>query len=78
MCCSGQIEKYRSDGSAEVISADGTVFTLTSSGEKKWNLKDGSIVTINERKQEKRIVFPNGQVEIHVPEFKVIAAMEES
>lgn len=68
---SGQIEKYYEDGSAEIFSADGTILIVSSVGEKKWKLKDGSIITINEKKNEKRIVFPNGQIEVHVPEFKV-------
>ena len=70
-CYSGQIEKYYEDGSAEIFSADGTILTVSSVGERKWKLKDGSVITINEKRNEKRIVFPNGQIEVHVPEFKV-------
>lgn len=68
---SGQVEKYFKDGFTEITSPDGTVFTSSSSGEKKWNLKDGTVITIDQKKEEKRIMFMNGQIEIHTPEYKV-------
>lgn len=68
---SGQVEKYFKDGSTEIVSPDGTVFITNTSGEKKWNLPDGTVVLMNERIHEKRIMFINGQTEIHTQEFKV-------
>lgn len=74
---SGQVEKYFKDGSSEIISPDGTLLTVSVSGEKKWCLKNGIVITTNEKTREKRSVYPNGQVEIHTPEFKVSVTMVE-
>lgn len=55
-----------------MVYPNGTNYSMNLLGEQKWTHTDGTVITLNEENNEKRIHFPNGQVEVHTSEFKVI------
>lgn len=65
------MEKHFEDSSSEISYPNGTVYNVDSSGEEKWTHVDGTIIIENKEKGEKKILFANGQKEIHTLEYKV-------
>lgn len=68
---SGQVEKRYKGQSVEVIYPNGTVYSMTASGDKKWVHSDGTTIVHYADKNEKKIFFSNKQIETHTPEYKV-------
>lgn len=70
-CYSGQVEKRMKGESVEVVYPNGTIYSVTASGDKVWVNLDGTTIVHYADRDEKKIFFPNKQVETHTKECKV-------
>lgn len=71
--CSGQVEKRYKDGSSEIKLPNGSIRYFDPKNEhvrEEWRFPDGSFLTVSAN-GEQRIVFANGQVEVHAKDHKV-------
>ncbi|XP_065204950.1 centromere protein J [Planococcus citri] len=66
----GQVEKRLKGESVEVVYPNGTIYSVTASGDKVWVNLDGTTIVHYADRDEKKIFFPNKQVETHTTEFK--------
>lgn len=70
---SGQVEKRYKDGSSEIRLPNGSVRYFDPKNEhvrEEWRFPDGAALTVS-ASGEQRIVFSNGQVEVHTKDHKV-------
>ncbi|KAL6486549.1 hypothetical protein MHYP_G00059410 [Metynnis hypsauchen] len=64
-----QKEKHYPDGRREIFFPDGTVKNLYPDGRQESVFQDGTVVKLS-KNREKTVEFPNGQREIHTPQYK--------
>ncbi|XP_036437962.1 centromere protein J isoform X2 [Colossoma macropomum] len=64
-----QKEKHYPDGRREIFFPDGTVKNLYPDGRQESVFRDGTVVKLS-KNGEKTVEFPNGQREIHTPQYK--------
>ncbi|KAL7871551.1 hypothetical protein SRHO_G00065340 [Serrasalmus rhombeus] len=64
-----QKEKHYPDGRREIFFPDGTVKNLYPDGRQESVFQDGTVVKLS-KNGEKTVEFPNGQREIHTPQYK--------
>ncbi|XP_034827439.1 uncharacterized protein Sas-4 [Maniola hyperantus] len=68
----GQVEKRYKDGSSEIRLPNGSVRYFDPKNDhvrEEWRFPDGAALTVS-ASGEQRIVFPNGQVEVHAKDHK--------
>ncbi|XP_045503761.1 centromere protein J [Colias croceus] len=68
----GQVEKRYSDGSSEIRLPNGSIRYFDPKNDlvqEDWRFPDGTALTVSAN-GEKRIVFPNGQIEVHAKDHK--------
>lgn len=68
---SGYIERRYPDGSLQAHCSNGTVRWIKPGNYEECRFPDGTLVSIN-ADGEQTLRFPNGQVEIHTSEYKVL------
>lgn len=76
---SGQVEKRYKDGSSEIRLPNGSVRYFDPKNEhvrEEWRFPDGAALTVSAN-GEQRIVFSNGQVEVHTKDHKVSHSFEK-
>lgn len=70
---SGQVEKRYKDGSTEIRLPNGSIRYFDPKNKhlkEEWRFPDGTVLTIA-ADGEQRVVFSNGQVEVHAKDHKV-------
>lgn len=70
---SGQVEKRYKDGSSEIRLPNGSIRYYDPKNEhvrEEWRFPDGAALTVSANGNQ-RIVFANGQVEVHAKDHKV-------
>ncbi|XP_023941701.2 centromere protein J [Bicyclus anynana] len=68
----GQVEKRYKDGSSEIRLPNGSVRYFDPKNDhvrEEWRFPDGAALTVS-ASGEQRIVFPNGQIEVHAKDHK--------
>lgn len=74
---SGQTEKRYKDGSSEIKLPNGSIRYFDPKNthvREEWRFPDGAILTVSAN-GEQRIVFPNGQIEVHTKDHKVMGEL---
>ena len=72
---SQQSEKHYPDGTKEITFPDQTVKYLFPNGIEESIFADGTVIRV-EKSGDKTMEFPNGQREIHTPQYKVLPIPE--
>lgn len=70
---SGQVEKRYKDGSSEIRLPNGSIRYFDPKNKhvrEEWRFPDGAALTVSAN-GERRIVFSNGQIEVHATDHKV-------